>query len=108
MVAQPIAFAHGEKGTAPMASDVEHDLRGQHPDIIRNPKNPNQLFIRCEMVDHSGGAPKPTGKYIHLGMTVADSMRLLALLSAVQKQLGLPAHSGKATYTVVPPAKDRN
>jgi hypothetical protein len=91
-----------------MASNIAHDLSGYRPDIIGNPKNPNQLIIRCEMVDHSEGESKLTGKYIHLGMTVADSMRLLALLSAAQKQLGLPPHSGDATYTVVPPSKDRN
>jgi hypothetical protein len=88
--------------------NIAHDLSGYRPDIIGNPKNPNQLIIRCEMVDHSGGSSKLTGKYIHLGMTAADSMRLLALLSAAQKQLGLPAHSEEATYIVVPPAKDRN
>jgi hypothetical protein len=88
--------------------NIVHDLSGYQPDIIGNPKNPNQLIIRCEMVDHSGGSSKRTGKYIHLGMTVADSMRLLALLSAAQQQLGLPAPSADVKYTVVPPAKDRN
>jgi hypothetical protein len=88
--------------------NIVHDLSGYRPDIIGSAKNPNQLIIRCEMIDHSQGSSKLTGKYIHLGMTAADSMRLLALLSAAQKQLGLPAHSEKATYTVVPPAKDRN
>jgi hypothetical protein len=88
--------------------NIAHDLSGYRPDIIGSPKNPNQLIIRCEMVDHSGGSSKRTGKYIHLGMTAADSMRLLALLLAAQKQLGLPSHSDEATYTVVPSAKDRN
>ena len=88
--------------------NIAHDLSGYQPDIIGNPKNPNQLIIRCEMVDHSGGIPKRTGKYIHLGMTAADSMRLLALLSAVQKQLGLPDHPGETKYIVVPSKKDRN
>ena len=91
-----------------MASNIVHDLSGYHPDIVGNPNNPNQLIIRCEMVDHSGGPSKLTGKYIHLGMTTADSMRLLALLSAAQKQLGLPSHSSDVKYEVVPPARDRN
>lgn len=86
---------------------VDHDLSGISPDIIIDPRKPNQMILRSELVGHHP-TTRRTGRFVHLGMTAADAMRLLALLKDVQKQQGWADPVDPVQSTAVPPAKDRN
>jgi hypothetical protein len=95
-----------------MASEAEyrkkfnlaHNLVGTDINVMVGPARPNQVILRCEKVSHASGTGKRTGKYIHLGMTAADAMRLLAMLSAVQKKFGYQLPPGEETFSdFVPP-----
>jgi len=84
--------------------EIEYDLLIVKPDIAGNEK---QIVILGELVKYDP-VGRPSGKYIRLGMTVADAMRLLALLKDVQKQLGLPDELPHVQSMQVPPRTDRN
>jgi len=87
---------------------LAYNLSGYQPNILFDPKKPTQLIISSELVDHQDGKAQRTGKYIHLGMTTADAMRLLGLLSAVQQQFGFEAHSEPIQHNFVPPKNEQN
>lgn len=86
--------------------EAEFDLVGVSPDLITKPDG-KQVMIRCERVAHDP-APRRTGKHIHLGMTPADAMRLLAQLQLAQQQFGWPIHPGGAVFVAVPPDRQKN
>jgi hypothetical protein len=87
--------------------EADLDLSGCNPALIVS-KNNSQIVIRCEQVTHVPSGPQRTGKYIHLGMTAADAMLLLAQLKEAQRRQVLPDPPGQPTMTDVPPEKDRH
>jgi hypothetical protein len=86
-------------------ADIE--VTGRLPELVVF-RNKSQMVIKCEIVDQSTSGPQPSGRTIHLGLTVEDAMRLLTLLKAAQQELGLPDSGGPVTTTPVSPPKDRN
>ncbi len=86
----------------------DHDLVGCDPVILMSSADAAQIEIRTELIDHSGLVARRSGRFVHLGISLADAMQLLALLKGLQKQLGLPDHAGPVRGISVPPAKDRN
>lgn len=85
----------------------EYDLVIVEPGVSMDGPGASQLAISAEVIDHQGSVARRSGKNIRLGMKVADAMRLLALLKAVQQQFGL-AEAPPVQVIRVPPAKDRN
>ena len=55
------------------------DITGYQPDLVAG-KDGQQVIVRCEIVDQPATGPQRSGKYIHLGLTAADAMRLLFLV----------------------------
>jgi hypothetical protein len=84
---------------------ADFDITGYAPDLVVG-KNGRQAIIRCEIVDQPSEGPRRSGKYIHLGLTAADAMRLLAHLQGAQKQFGWPIPQG--IMIDVPPPIDRH
>ena len=88
-----------------MAAEI--DISGYAPNLVVN-RARTQILIDCEMVEHTAEGPRRSGKRIHLGLTIDDAMRLLALLKDAQRRLELPDYPLSPTMTEVPRAKDRN
>ena len=84
--------------------NIKHDLSIVSPDVASNGK---QIVIQGELVEYDPVARR-SGKFVRLGMTAADAMRLLALLKGVQKQLGLPDEPGIVESVLVPAKRDQN
>jgi len=85
-------------------SNIKHDLSIVSPDIACNN---TQVVIQSELVEFDPVARR-SGKFVRLGMTAADAMRLLALLKGIQKQLGLPDETGPVESVFVPAKRDQN
>lgn len=85
-------------------SKIKYDLSIVAPDVV---SNRTQIAIQGELVEFDPVARR-SGKYVRLGMTAADAMRLLALLKGIQKQLGLPDEAGQVEGGFVPPKRDQN
>jgi hypothetical protein len=88
-----------------MRADV--DLTGQAPSLIVFVERAH-IIICCEQIEQTGRGPKPNGKHVHLGMTAADAMLLLAQLKEAQARLGLPDNSALIREIPISPAKFRN
>lgn len=86
---------------------LDHDLAGCDPHVLMTPGG-SHVEIRAQLVDHSGPQPQRTGRFVHLSVSTADAMRLLALLKDVQKQRALPDFDQPTEMILTPPAKDRN
>jgi hypothetical protein len=71
-------------------------------------KDLKHLAIIFDLVQQIPNDPQPLEKNIHLGMTMEDAMRLLAVLRSAQQQFDIPDTTAQVTLTDVPPAKDRN
>lgn len=67
--------------------------------------NQLRVKIRAELIEFPPGEDlgQPNGKYIHLGMTREDSMRLLEHLKAAQQEYGWQ----ELSPSVALPSKDR-
>jgi hypothetical protein len=83
------------------------DISGYMPQVMVGRDN-GQFIIRCEIVDHQTAGPQRSGKYVHLGLTPEDAMRLLALLRSAQAKLSLPDHPLAVGSLEVPATKDRH
>ena len=88
-----------------MQADVE--LSGRSPSLVVK-KDGSQIVIRCEKVDHLPDGPRASGKYIHLGMTAADAMLLLAQLKEAQRRQVLLDPGVRPAMITIPSEKDRN
>jgi hypothetical protein len=85
--------------------DIEHYVTDA--EIIVDPKLPNQMITRFQLVDQLPSGPQRNGKYVHLTLTSAQATRLLGTLQAWHQRTGLP-NPLIPEGIVVPPAKDRN
>ena len=85
---------------------VDFDFTCYAPDLL-TPLDGSQVIIRAEVVVHDPVA-RQSGKHIHLGMTPADAMRLLAQLRSVQQQFAWPDASGQGETIVVPPEREKH
>ena len=67
------------------------NLVGTEPSLIVE-SNRERVIIQATLIEFPEGAEfgKKSEKYIHLGMTVADAMHLLANLKFVQQRYGWP------------------
>ena len=83
------------------------DLSGVNPTLTLFPSR-QLVIIGCRMVEHLADGPRVSEKTIRLGMTMADAMQLLALLSDAQQRLGIEGPGDAPTVIEVPPAKGRN
>ena len=86
---------------------VDVELSGRSPSLVVK-RDGSQIVIRCEKVDHLPDGPRASGKYIHLGMTAADAMVLLAQLKEAQRRQALREPDGQPIMIDVPPSKDHN
>jgi hypothetical protein len=80
-------------------------LIGCEPQLIRHPRIPNQVKIRCRLLEKGPTGNRQSDKFLRLELTAQDAMILLALLCNLQEELGLPVP--KVTKISVPP-KDRH
>lgn len=73
--------------------------------ILLVEQNQLRVKIRGEIIEFPPGADlgQPNGKYVHLGMTREDAMRLLEHLKAAQEHYGWQELSPSLTL----PSKDR-
>jgi hypothetical protein len=83
------------------------DLLGVNPTLSVLPSR-QQVIIGCRLVERSADGPRISEKTIRLGITMADAMQLLALLSNVQQRLGIQGPDDQQIVVEAPPAKDRN
>lgn len=89
---------------------IDLEVLAVRPDLIVQPPN---VAIRCQIVRTipagvpTDAGPQSSERYIHLGLTVGDAMRLLGQLQEAQRTLGLPTPP-QATLTAVPPDKGRH
>jgi hypothetical protein len=83
------------------------ELTAHAPQLMVS-RDGSQIIIRCQQVEQTAEGPKLNGEYIHLGMTWADGVRLLALLLEAQKQAGQPQPTAQVSVTDVPPVRSRN
>lgn len=73
----------------PEAPAPEIDITGTGPMLLVE-QNQLRVIIRTELVEFPAGAAlgQSNGKYVHLGMTREDAMRLLEHLKAAQEHYG--------------------
>ncbi len=82
----------------------EIDLVGTQPMLLVE-QNQLRVIIRTELIEFPQGAAlgQPNGKFVHLGMTREDAMRLLEHLKAAQEHYGW--HELEPSIAL--PSKDR-
>jgi hypothetical protein len=88
-----------------MTHRAEIDITAWNPQVIATPDG-RQMLVRAEIVEQRPEGGRPTGKYIHLGLSSADAMKLLSILREFQQRFALQSPT-QVTTIDVPPAKER-